>query len=73
MNPHIFREYDIRGIAETDLNDSDVTRLGRALGSYYVRHGATSIVVGEDVRTTSPRIARALITDRKSTRLNSSH
>ena len=30
MNSHIFREYDIRGIAETDLSDADVAIIGRA-------------------------------------------
>lgn len=60
MNPHIFREYDIRGIAETDLNDADVVRIGQALGTYYVRNGAKQVVVGHDVRLTSPRIAASL-------------
>jgi phosphomannomutase/phosphoglucomutase len=60
MNPHIFREYDIRGIADVDLTDDVVTTIGRALGTYYVRHGAKHVVVGQDVRTTSPRIAAAL-------------
>jgi len=61
MNSNIFREYDIRGIAETDLCDADVTIIGRALGTFYARHGAKSVVVGMDVRLTSPRIAKALI------------
>jgi len=28
MNPEIFREYDIRGIADQDLNDEVVVTLG---------------------------------------------
>lgn len=60
MNPHIFREYDIRGIAATDLTDPDVEIIGRALGTFYARNGARSVVVGQDVRLTSPRIAQAL-------------
>jgi phosphomannomutase/phosphoglucomutase len=60
MNVNIFREYDIRGIADTDLNDADVTIIGKSLGTYYAKHGAKSVVVGQDVRTTSPRIAAAL-------------
>ena len=60
MNAHIFREYDIRGIADTDLNDLDVLLIGRALGTYYVQNGVKSVVVGQDVRLTSPRIATAL-------------
>jgi phosphomannomutase/phosphoglucomutase len=60
MNSHIFREYDIRGIAETDLDDATVGTIGRALGTYYREHGRTKVVVGQDVRLTSPRIAAAL-------------
>jgi len=60
MNPHIFREYDIRGIADTDLNDADVALIGRALGTWYVRNGAKRVAVGQDVRLTSPRIASSL-------------
>lgn len=60
MNPHIFREYDIRGIAATDLTDPDVEIIGRSLGTYYARNGARTVAVGQDVRETSPRIAAAL-------------
>lgn len=60
MNPHIFREYDIRGIADVDLVDPVVETIGRALGTYYVANGAKRVVVGQDVRLTSPRIAAAL-------------
>ncbi len=60
MNPDIFREYDIRGIADRDLADPDVETIGRALGTFYRRNGARRIVVGQDVRLTSPRIAGAL-------------
>ena len=61
MNPHIFREYDIRGIAETDLNDEAVATLGRAMATHYRAHGAVSVAVGRDVRLTSPRIQTALV------------
>ena len=65
MNPRVFREYDIRGVAERDLDDATVRALGAVLG----RRVATSakpgpIVVGRDCRLTSPRLFAAL--DRKS-------
>jgi phosphomannomutase/phosphoglucomutase len=60
MNPLIFREYDIRGIAETELLDDDVYRLGQAFGTYALEHGATSCPVGRDVRLSGPRIQKAL-------------
>src|SRR4030042_2120489 len=56
----IFREYDIRGLADTDLNDDNVYTLGRAFGSYYRKHNCNKIVVGADVRLSSPRIAATI-------------
>ncbi len=61
MNPQIFREYDIRGIAETELPDDEVFRLGQAYGTYALDHGAKLGTVGRDVRLSGPRIQRALI------------
>ncbi len=60
INPAIFREYDIRGIADIDLIDDNVYLLGRGLGTYYRSLGNNRVVMGHDVRTSSPRIARAL-------------
>mgnify|MGYP000086800457 CR=1 FL=1 len=60
MNPHIFREYDIRGIADTDLNDEAVTRIGQAYGTLMARRGHRKIAVGRDVRLTSERIQDAI-------------
>lgn len=62
--PHIFREYDIRGIVGTDL-DPDATRLvGRAYGSVLRETlGETRgrVVVGQDNRPHSPMLAQGLI------------
>ncbi|KPK72573.1 phosphomannomutase [candidate division WOR_3 bacterium SM23_60] len=60
INPAIFREYDIRGIADTDLTDDNVYTLGRACGTYYVSRGEKKVIVGQDVRISSPRIAKAM-------------
>jgi phosphomannomutase/phosphoglucomutase len=46
MNPGIFREYDIRGIAGKDLDEKDVKAIGRAAGTYLLRHGCRKIMVG---------------------------
>ncbi len=61
MNPRTFREYDIRGVAERDLDDATVTALGIAIGEL-ARAGLEpgSVVVGRDCRLTSPRLFSAL-------------
>ena len=61
MNPLIFREYDIRGMAETELPSDEVFRLGQAYGTYALDHGARLSTVGRDVRLSGPRIQKALI------------
>lgn len=64
----IFREYDIRGIAETDLPNDGVTLLGKALGTYIQKHaGGKKVNVGRDVRLSSPRLRDALIAGLKAT------
>lgn len=60
MNPLIFREYDIRGIAATELPDDEVYRLGQAYGTYVLERGANRCTIGRDVRLSGPRISRAL-------------
>jgi phosphomannomutase / phosphoglucomutase len=69
MNPLIFREYDIRGDEQIDLDDATVTALGKGFGSRLVRSGAKTIAVGRDVRLSSPRIHQALLTGLQSTGL----
>ncbi len=61
MNPHIFREFSIRGIADQDLTDDVVVTLGRAIGTFFKQRGGESLVVGRDARNSSPRISRSLI------------
>lgn len=60
LNPEIFREYDIRGIADRDLDGDAVRALGRAIGTRLLRDGAKTIVLGRDCRLSSPRIRDAL-------------
>jgi phosphomannomutase/phosphoglucomutase len=57
VNPRSFREYDIRGVAERDLDDATVRALGTALGK---RVAGATIVVGRDPRVHSPRLFAAL-------------
>jgi phosphomannomutase / phosphoglucomutase len=61
MNPHIFREYDIRGIADRDLTDSVVTAIGKAYASMLSSAGTPTIAVARDCRVSGPRIQAALV------------
>jgi len=60
MQGHIFREYDIRGIAGSDLTPEGVETLGRAFGTYFASRDLERLVVARDVRLTSPQYAAAL-------------
>ena len=53
MNMHIFREYDIRGEVPRDLTPELVTCLGRALGTFFIRNGARTMVLGRGCRVCS--------------------
>ena len=53
----IFREYDIRGIAASELADDPAERIAAAAAAVYVREGKRRIAVGMDGRPSSPRIS----------------
>lgn len=57
----IFRAYDIRGIAGSDLTHDSVYLIGRAIGSLAVVNGHSRILFGADGRLSSPMLAQALI------------
>jgi len=60
VNPHVFRQYDIRGHAERDFGDDFTCALGRSLGTFYRNRGLQRIAVGRDCRLSSPRLHAAL-------------
>ncbi|VEN73687.1 Phosphomannomutase/phosphoglucomutase [Candidatus Desulfarcum epimagneticum] len=53
MNPEIFKEYDIRGVAGKDFDENDLFLIGRALGTFLKQRGRTRLSVGRDCRVTS--------------------
>src|SRR5688572_7842469 len=61
MNPKVFRDYDVRGVAARDLDDDFARDLGRALGTSLVRGGARRMAVGRDCRVSSPRLHAAAL------------
>lgn len=64
---HVFREYDVRGVVETDLVPDFVTSLGRALGTAFRREGATRVGVARDVRPSGVELRDQLIAGLRST------
>jgi len=69
VNPSIFREYDIRGLAERDFAKDFALLLGKVLGTMVRRRGGARVSVGRDCRLTSDAYAEALITGLASTGL----
>jgi phosphomannomutase/phosphoglucomutase len=61
MNPAIFREYDIRGLAERDFDRDFAEILGRIHGTDVKNRGGSRVAVGRDCRSTSDRYAEAVI------------
>ena len=57
----IFRAYDIRGLAETELTDEVVYAIGLAIGSEALDQGQQSVITSADGRHSSPRIHDALV------------
>ena len=60
INPQIFREYDIRGIVDDDLNADVLERIGKAYGTYMKDYGAKVVSIGRDCRLSSPEYAKAM-------------
>ncbi len=69
LNPHIFRAYDIRGIAqpenpnqEADLTPETIHLIGKGTGTYLKRiYGVKNMMVGRDNRLHSPSLQKAFI------------
>src|SRR5512143_1196736 len=61
MNTEIFREYDIRGIAERDLTSPVIEALGRAFAAYIKPKGIKTVAMGYDARVSSPRLCDDIV------------
>ncbi len=57
----IFREYDIRGVADVELLSEDIEVLGQAFGTYLRRNAGRKINLARDTRLSSPRLRDALL------------
>ncbi len=61
MNPEMFREYDIRGIAGKDMTQDDVLLIGKGVGTFLVQNGRSRLNVGRDCRLTSDAYSEKVI------------
>jgi phosphomannomutase/phosphoglucomutase len=57
---HIFREYDIRGLHETELTDPVAEAIGRAYAGMVRDSGGSKVALGRDVRPSSVRLSAAI-------------
>lgn len=61
MNEHIFREYDIRGVYPSEINESVAYKIGRSYGSFLrEKYNIDTCVVGHDNRLSSDSLVKEL-------------
>lgn len=61
INPDIFRDFSIRGLADSELTDEVSTQIGYGIGEFFIRRNGNSIAIGRDIRLSSERISKAVI------------
>jgi phosphomannomutase len=62
ISPHIFRAYDIRGLYQKDISPELFYKIGLATGTYLkTEHNGKHMVVGNDIRQSSPPLTHAFI------------
>lgn len=61
INKYMFREYDIRGVYGTDINEEISYLIGKAFATKLIEQGSTKTLVGHDNRHSSPIISKNLI------------
>jgi phosphomannomutase/phosphoglucomutase len=60
INPEVFREYDVRGVVDKDLDFDFVFDLGRSIGTYSIPRGVKTMTLGMDCRLSSPAYHQAI-------------
>lgn len=60
INKNIFREYDIRGIYPSDIDEDVAYTIGKAYGTYIKKYDESMCLVGHDNRLSSPSLNEAL-------------
>lgn len=60
INSNIFREYDVRGVYPTDINEDVAYTFGKAYGTYIKKFHQNRCMVGHDNRLSSDSLIHAL-------------
>jgi len=58
---HIFREYDIRGAADTDIDEALAYRLGKAFAAMLPKNDQRAVSVARDARLSGERLQAAVM------------
>jgi phosphomannomutase/phosphoglucomutase len=61
IDKNIFREYDLRGIYNTSINEDISYTIGKAFGTYIKKFNENTCIVGHDNRLSSDSLNEALI------------
>lgn len=61
INQSIFREYDIRGIYNSEIDEDVAYTIGKSFGTFMQKKGEMKTIVGHDNRLSSPLLTNALI------------
>src|SRR5574344_1162410 len=71
IDKNIFREYDIRGVYPTEVNENAAYKIGQSYGTLLItNYKQTTCCVGMDNRISSPSLKEALVKGLISTGLN---
>lgn len=60
LPPHMFRAYDIRGVAGEDLTEANARLIGQAIGYLAMHFGHPEVLFARDGRLSSPMLAEPL-------------
>ena len=58
FNKDVFREYDVRGIADVDFSGDFAFYLGKAFGSYVFKNNKNKISISGDVRLSTQKLKK---------------
>ncbi len=61
VSKHVFRSYDIRGLADSEITKDLALWVGKALGSEALDSGESALIVARDARIHSPLLVENLI------------